>query len=154
MLKLIEPKYDELIFKQELLADEKTMAYNAKWGGAIDFSVERWKGWYDAWVVNPDRRFYRYLYSTEDKAFVGEVAFHFDDEFQCYICNLIIRHCFRGRGFGRAGLKLLLDEAREQGVTVIYDNIARDNPAVKLFNDCGFTEIWRNSDFIMLKREL
>ncbi|MDO4544114.1 MAG: GNAT family N-acetyltransferase [Clostridia bacterium] len=154
MLKQIKPKYEELNFRQELLSDEKTMAYNAKWGGTIDFPVERWKGWYDAWIVNPDRRFYRYLYSTEDKNFIGEIAFHFDDGFQCYICNVIIKHSFRGRGFGREGLLLLLDEARKQGISAICDNIASDNSAIKLFLECGFAEKWRNGDFIMLEKKL
>ncbi len=49
---------------------------------------------------------------------------------------------------------LLLDEARRQGISVIYDNIAPDNPAIKLFRRCGFVETWRNDDFIMLEKRL
>ncbi len=39
---------------------------------------------------------------------------------------------------GGAGLMLLLDEARRQDISVIYDNIAPDNPAIRLFRRCGF----------------
>ena len=154
MVKLVKPKREELTFRQELLADEKTMSYNAKWGGTIDFLPERWGHWYEYWVEHPDRRFYRYLYSMEDNAAVGEIAFHFDEEFQCYICNIIIRHCYRGRGFGRSGLLLLLDEAKRQGISAVCDNIARDNPAIRLFKQLGFIEKWRNEDFIMLEKTL
>ena len=154
MLKLVKPKFKELDFRQKLLADEETMSYNAKWGGTINFSTDRWYRWYDDWIKHPNGCFYRYLYSEKLNAFVGETAFHFDNEFKCYICDIIIKHCYRGQGFGKTGLTLLLDEAKKQGISVIYDNIAADSIAIKLFKQCGFTEKWRNEDFIMLERHL
>ncbi len=154
MLALVKPGYEDLAFRQELLADKETMSYNAKWGGTIDFSLKRWKEWYGEWVLYPDRKYYRYLYSAVYNAFVGEIAYHFDNEYECYICDVIVKSCYRGKGFGRIGLMLLLDAAKEQGITVIYDNIAVDNTAVRLFEQCGFREIWRNEDFIMLERIL
>lgn len=154
MLELVKPKYEELAFRQELLADEETMSYNAKWGGTIDFSLNRWGDWYKEWVLSPDRKFYRYLYSVVYNAFVGEIAYHFDNEYQCYICDVIVKNHYRRKGFGKIGLMLLLDAAKEQGISVIYDNIAADNKAVRLFEQWGFKEIWKNEDFIMLERNL
>lgn len=151
---LAKPKYEELSFRQVLLADAETMSYNAKWGGTIAFSPDRWDNWYAVWVEHPDRRFYRYLYSLEDAAFVGEAAFHFDNDFQCYICSIIVKNCYRRRGLGRAGLTLLLDAAKNMGVSVIYDNIAVGNGAIRLFRQCGFTEKWKNNDYIMLEKIL
>lgn len=154
ILKLVKPKYEELIFRQELLADKATMSYNAKWGGTIDFSIDCWQDWYEKWILNPNKKFYRYLYSVEQDAFVGEVSYHFDNEYQCTVCDIIIKNCYRGNGFGKKGLMLILDVAKEKGLSVIYDNIAVDNTAVKLFKQCGFTGDWRNKDFIMMKKIL
>lgn len=154
MIQLIKPEFKELSFRQKLIGDAETMAYNKKWGGAIAFPPEKWSQWYECWVGAPDRRFYRYIYSQKYAAFVGEVAFRFDKALQCYICDVLVQHCYRGQGFGRAGLLLLLDEARRQGISVIYDNIAPDNPAIRLFRRCGFVEAWRNDDFIMLEKRL
>ena len=93
ILKLVKPKYEELIFRQELLADKATMSYNAKWGGTIDFSIDCWQDWYEKWILNPNEKFYRYLYSDEQDAFVGEVSYHFDNEYQCTVCDIIINIC-------------------------------------------------------------
>ncbi len=68
---------------------------------------------------------------------------------------MVLPSAFRGRGFGRAGLSLLLRTAKENGVSWVYDNIAKDNaPALSLFTLAGFTEAWRGDDFIMLKKQL
>lgn len=154
MLKFVKPSYEELSFRQELLADPATMSYNEKWGGTISFSEDQWQDWYDWWIANPGEDFYRYLYSTELKSFVGEAGYHFDEEFNCFICDIIIKHCYRGQGFGREGLALLLAAAKENGISVIYDNIAADNPAIALFLQFGFTRQWENEDFIMLEKKL
>ncbi len=154
MIQLVKPAYEELLFRQQLLADAETMSYNKKWGGVIHFPPDRWRDWYEKWVVCPDRRYYRYLYSTEHRAFVGETAFYFDDEFQCHICDIIVKHCCRGQGFGKEGLLLLLNEAKKQGITVIRDNIAIGNPSIALFQRCGFTEAWRTEDFVMMEKQL
>jgi ribosomal protein S18 acetylase RimI-like enzyme len=154
MIELVKPKYEELSFRQELLADQETMSYNLKWGGIIDFPSTRWEQWYQKWVVYPNECFYRYLYSTDINAFVGECAYHFDDEHQCYICDVIVKKSFRGHGFGKAGLLLLLDEAKKAGISKMFDNIAVDNSAIHLFKQCGFKELWRNNETIMLEKHL
>ena len=40
------------------------------------------------------------------------------------------------------------------GVEVLYDNIAIDNPAIKLFLKTGFYEEYRTDEIIMLKKEV
>lgn len=154
MLELVKPSLEELSFRRKLLADEPTMTYNQKWGGVIDFSRDRWEGWYGKWVEGAKDHLYRYLFSPEENAFVGEVAYHYDEEYKGYICDVIIKYCFRGRGYGKQALALLLGEAKKNGIDVVYDNIARDNPAIKLFTNAGFVEVWRNEDFIMLEKHL
>ena len=154
MLTLHTPKYEELWFRQQLLADEETMAYNHAWGGTIAFPEERWQDWYDCWLGGQDGRFfYRYL-KEGDGRFVGEIAYHFDDELKCCVADVIVHAKERGRGYGSRGLALLCAAARENGVAVLYDDIARDNPAIGLFLRQGFTEEYRTEEKIILKKEL
>lgn len=43
MLKLIKPEIGQLEYRQKLIVDSDTMAYNAKWGGTIDFPPGKWE---------------------------------------------------------------------------------------------------------------
>lgn len=64
----------------------------------------------------PDRRFYAYLYSEEEKAFVGEAAYHFDEELDGCIVDVIVHSRYRGRGYGTQGLQLLCEQGRRDGL--------------------------------------
>ncbi len=151
---LYKPRIEDLWFRKMLLADPETMSYNAAWGGTIQFGEDRWQDWYDEWVDRPDRRFYRYVTAGASKAFVGEIAWHYDGDEQKYIADVIIMARDRGKGYGKAALKLLCGEAWKQGITELYDDIAIDNPGLKLFLSCGFTEEYRTDQIIMVKKTL
>ena len=154
-VRLCVPQPNELWFRQSLLADEETMAYNHRWGGAIPFPRESWAGWYGAWLCGDERkRFYRYLRLSDTGEFVGEVAYHIDEERGIALASVIVAAPFRGRGYGRKGLELLMEAAREHGITELYDDIAIDNPAIVMFLDAGFHEEYRTDEIIMLKKEL
>ena len=60
-IQLYRPAPEELWFRQRLLGDPETMAYNRAYGGTIPFPQERWAPWYERWVERPEGRFYRYL---------------------------------------------------------------------------------------------
>ena len=153
-MKLHTPTFEELWFKEELLADHQTMSYNHAYGGTIPFPREKWAAWYDRWIVHHEnKRFYRYL-TRDDGTFVGEIAYHLDEERGITIADVIVHAKYRGRGYGRAGLNLLCQAAKDNGVTVLYDDIAIDNPAVTLFLKCGFAEEYRTDEIIMLKKQL
>lgn len=49
---------------------------------------------------------------------------------------------------------MLCEAARENGVSNLYDDIAIDNPAIKLFLKVGFCEEYRTDEVIMLKKEI
>ena len=154
MLTLYEPRPEDLWFRQMMLEDEETMSYNHAWGGTILWPKERWQGWYDDWIADhQDRRFYRYL-KDETGAFIGEIACHYDDEISGYIADIIVYAKYRGKGYGSQGLDLLLTAAKENGIHILYDDMAIDNPARKLFLQHGFSEEYRTEEIIMLKREL
>lgn len=154
MLRLHIPLFSQMDFRQQLLSDEETMSYNARWGGAIGFPQERWADWYRRWVEQPDRRFYAYLYSEEEKAFVGETAYHFDEELGGYIANLIVHSRYRGKGYGTQGLRLLCEQGRADGLKVLYDDIADDNPSLSLFLKNGFERIKDTEGGILVKKVL
>lgn len=151
---LHRPAYEELAFRRDFLADPETMVYNHAYGGTIDFPAERWADWYRRWVEEPDRRFYRYLRLEETGEFVGEAAYHWDEELGEYICDVIVTARHRRRGYGAQGLALLRGAAKENKIMRLCDNIAIDNPAIRMFLKAGFREQYRNEEFVMLEKDL
>ena len=149
-----KPQLEELWFRESLLADPETMSYNDAWGGTIPFPREKWADWYESWVENPRNCFYRYITSGKSRSFVGEAAYHYDDDLQLYLAAVIISARCRRQGYGKAGLELLCDAARKAGITELYDNIAIDNPGINLFLQCGFHEEYRTEETIMLQKKL
>ncbi len=155
MIQLYTLKFEDLAFRQKLLSDPETMTYNQKWGGTIDFSEDRWQDWFDFWIVNHEnKRFYRYLQNSRTGEFVGEIAYHLDEERNVYIADVIVLAKYRGNGFGNQGLQFLCNAAKENGIKILYDDIAVDNPAITLFLKNGFYEEYRTEDYIMLRKDL
>lgn len=150
------PKIEDLWFREALLSDPETMSYNAAWGGTIPFPKEKWKDWFGWWIGNHDgnRRFYRYLLEENSNKFVGEIAYHIDREKGIYLANIIIFAKYRGKGYGKKGLSLLLQAAKENGCLEIYDAIAADNPSIKMFLDMGFVIEYETKDIIMVRKIL
>ena len=149
-----KPQLEDLWFRESLMADSETMSYNNAWGGTIPFPREKWADWYEFWVQDPQNRFYRYITSGKSRSFVGETAYHYDEELQLYLADVIISARCRRQGYGKAGLELLCDAARKARIPELYDNIAIDNPGIGLFLQCGFQEEYRTEEIIMLKKHL
>jgi len=153
MLELYVPNIEDLWFKEKMMSDEQTMSYNHAYGGTISFPKEDWEKWYDRWITNHNgKSFYRYI--KEHDSFVGEVAYHLDEDRQIYIADVIIYAPYRGKGYGHEGLLLLCETAKENGIKELYDDIALDNSSVALFLKCGFKEVLRTREYILVKREL
>lgn len=153
MVELYKPQVEDLWFKETILRDEQTMSYNHAYGGTIPFPKEKWESWYDRWIINHEnKRFYRYI--KENATFLGEAAYHFDEERQIYIADVIVYAPHRGKGYGRKALILLCETARNNGVQELFDDIATDNPSVTLFLRCGFQETLRTSEYVLVKKEL
>lgn len=152
---LYRPEPEELAFRQALLADPETMAYNHAYGGTIDFPRERWADWYAQWLEDgAGERFYRCLRREGGGELVGEAAYYRDETFEEYVCDVLVAARYRGRGYGRQGLELLCAAAKENGVKRLVDNIAIDNPSVGLFLSAGFQERLRNDEYILVEKEL
>ena len=153
MIRLYAPKIEDLWFREKILSDEKTMSYNRSWGGIIPFPQYQWKRWYSQWIANKDNRYF-YRYIQKDDKFVGEVAYRFDDKRDIYVASVIIYAPYRGKGYGKIALTLLCEKAKDNGVKEIYDYIAIDNTAIKLFLNCGFKEEYKTAEYVMLKKIL
>ena len=155
MITAYKPALQDLWFRQQLMADEATMSYNAAWGGTIPFPENAWKEWYDHWLIHHDnKRFYRYLWDSAADHFVGEIAYHYDEERKIWLADVIVLSAYRGKGYGSEGLQLLCGAAKANGVDVLRDDIAIDNPSIRLFLRAGFTEEYRTNEIIMLKKDL
>lgn len=154
MISVYTPEYEDLWFRESMLADEETMSFNRAWGGTIAFPREKWKDWYDRWIADPEgKRLYRYV-RNEEGAFVGEIAYHYDGRLDGFAANVIISAAHRGHGYGGQALDMLIGIAEENGLTVLYDDIAIDNPAVGLFTARGFCEVSRTEKTIVLRKDL
>lgn len=155
MVRLYQPNPEDLWFRQELMNDPETMSYNDPWGGTIPFPKTEWADWYDEWLVHhEEKRFYRYLKNEETDEFVGEIAYHLDEQRNIYIANVIIYAKFRGKGYGEQGLSLLLEAARKNGLTVLHDDFLPNDPAIRLFEKYGFVEDYRTTETIMFRKKL
>lgn len=154
MLTLYRPELEDMWFRKQMLEDEETMSYNHAWGGTIPFPEERWKDWYMYWVEEPENeRYYRYL-RNDDGDFVGEIAYHRDTVTGYWLADVIVFSLYRHRGYGGEALDLLCAEACANGVDMLWDDIAADNPAVGMFLRHGFAEDHRTDELIFLKKRL
>ena len=104
------------------------------------------------WREKPDGRYYRYLRDTGTGEFVGEIAYH--SEGGKTLADVIVYAPYRRRGYGSAGLALLCAAAKQNGVDVLYDDIAADNPSVALFLRGGFTVENRTDEIVLVKKIL
>ena len=151
MIELHIPAVEELWFKEKMLADEQTMSYNYAYGGTIPFPKEKLEKWHDRWIVNHEnKRFYRYI--KENNTFLGELACHFDEERDMYFVDVIVYAPYRKKGYGCQALLILCEIAKNNGIEELYDEIASDNPSIKMFLKCGFTEVSRTGEYVLVRK--
>ena len=154
MLITYKPKSNDLWFRQLMLSDAQTMSYNHAWGGTISFPEEQWQEWHEHWIINNEgKRYYRYL-KNEAGEYIGEIAYHYDAGIDGYMADVIIYSKYRGRGYGSQALDMLCSAAKENGISTLYDDIAVDNPAIRLFLGHGFSVKYQTEEKIVLKKDL
>ena len=154
MITAYKPELKDLWFRQEMLSDAKTMSYNHAYGGTIDFTGDKWDAWYERWISGAGTgRYYRYLMDASGR-FIGEMAYHYDENAGVYMADVLIYSKYRGLGYGGFALDMLCSAARENGIRELYDEIASDNPAVSLFKDHRFETYECRENSVLLKKEL
>lgn len=149
-IEIYKPLMEDLWFREQLLSDQDTMSYNHAYGGTISFPKAKWEDWYERWMNN-NNRYYRYL-KNRNGDFVGEIAYYQNEGIT--MCSVIVLAKERGKGYGTFALQLLCDIVRSNGIKELYDDIATDNPSLKLFLKEGFVEVGRNEEAILVKKTL
>lgn len=147
------PTVSEMSFREELLGDKETMSYNNKWGGTIAFPKTMWESTHNRLTCRKNS-FYAYLYSSKEKSFIGEASYRFDNDFNEYIVDVIVHSKYRKNGYGSKALLMLCDKAKENGILSLADHIALDNPSINIFLKLGFKEIYKNQDYIFVRKIL
>lgn len=115
------PAFEELDYRQRIMADPATMRYNSGYNlpiegydretGCIAFPRSAWTAWYAAFIGMEPARFYAYIARKEDGVFVGEVNLHRAAEAHVYEMGVVIEGEHRGQGYGGEALELLLAQA-------------------------------------------
>ena len=155
------PSLGELGYRAKIMSDPETMAYNKGYDldfegyhkdtGCIDFPESERRGWYEYYIGREPERFYAYIVRREDGAFIGEVNLHKSrDEY--YDMGIVIEAKYRGRGYAKEALRLLLRHAFEEMKANAVHNDFEDerDVALKLHLDCGFREVRRENGVIHL----
>lgn len=165
-IKLYTPKESELDFAKTILADPATMAYNKgydldfpgydKETGTITLSDSYRKKWYDLYFTNPWEYFYAYIYDKNLKAFVGDVNFH-PSKLNPYTRDIgvVIKNEFRGQGYGKLGLELLIKKAFSfDSIMALANSFEKERTfTLKIHEDLGFKIVDESDGIIYLMLE-
>ena len=147
---LYVPKVEDLWFRQECMSDPETMAYNAGYEvgfegyhfdtGCIDFPKEKHQKWFDEKMSNPNF-FYAYIQDQETNEFVGYVNFNVKENKKASM-GIVVHSKFKGQGYMRPVMQLLIEEAKKRGVKSLTDTVpnTREN-ALRVFYDFGFEKV-------------
>ena len=68
--------------------------------------------------------------------------------------NIIIDNRYRNMGIGNTTLNLLIDDAKQNGINELYDEIVIDNPSINLFIKNGFKIFKQNNKTIVVKKSV
>lgn len=138
-VRLRPPRPDEMAYVRRLWTDPETMA---PVGGVWPMTDEEAGRWY-ARMVDPGRPtdFFCLIFDAASGEPVGEVSCHqFDWETRIAMFNVKVAAAWRGRGYGRAALRVFLDWFfNPLGARAMVDDIALDNAAgQRALLDFGF----------------
>ncbi len=156
------PTLDEMWYRQKIMQDPATMSYNKGYDidspdydretGCIFFPREEWTGWYDYFVGREPERFYAYIVNDTDGAFIGEVNLHRSNCGSWHEMGIVIEARYRGHGYSRCALKLLLVHAFEKmNVSEVRNDFEEPRiAAMKTHLSVGFEEYKREDDIVLL----
>lgn len=160
-IRLHVPTYEELWYREMLLADPQTMSYNRGYDieslnydrntGVIRFPHCEWKDWYEYFMGQKTVRYYAYI--EYDGAFVGEVNLHKSKlENNVFDMGIVVEAKHRGKGIARAALIKLLEIAfTEYGVGAVVNEFETTRKAaLKLHKSAGFKVIEANGKMVKL----
>lgn len=150
---LVVPKLREYFYEQKLENDSNTMSYNAGYDvsyygynydtGCIDFPEEKWEDTYKKRIK--ENKYFAYIKDCSINKYVGYVNYQYNKNDDIYECGVLIEYKYRGKGYSKDALRLLVKEANKNGIDYLYDTFEKDREnALKTFIDVGF-EIYKES---------
>lgn len=161
-LQLHIPTLNELAYREKIMSDPETMSYNKGYDlpfrgyhkdtGCIDFPKSEWQEWYDYFIGQEPERFYAYILRREDSAFIGEVNLHKSDVHDYYEMGIVLEAGYRGRGYAKEALSLLLQHAFEVLGAKSVHNAYEDtrDAAVRTHLACGFKKYKHDNGILEL----
>ena len=146
----------DMWFRREMLENPNTMAYNAGWDvsfpgfhpdtGCIDFPESEWETAFTRLTQKTPGFFYAYLWEKASGTFMGEVSFHPGDGPWSEL-GVVLHAPYKGRGYGRAALELLAEEAfMRRGIRALRNTFEPErSAALAIHKAVGFREVGRDS---------
>ena len=146
-IELYVPKLEDYWFEELMESDPDTMEYNAGYDvsyygyhydtGCIDFPKDRWNITYEKRIR--ENRYFAYIKDTQLDEYVGYVNYQYIKDDNRYDCGVVVYSKYRGKGYAKAGLQLLCNEAKKNGIEELYDNFEIDRGhTLSLFESVGF----------------
>lgn len=146
-IKLIKPELKDYGYEAKLQSDPLTMSYNAGYdvsyfgyhydNGCIDFPKEKWKESYDKRIK--ENKYFAYIKDCDINEYVGYVNYHYNKNENRYECGVLIENKYRGKGYSKDALRLLVKDAYDNNIDYLYDNFEKDRKnTLKTFQDVGF----------------
>ena len=152
-IELVIPKLNQYSYEQKLESDSKTMSYNAGYDvsyfgyhyntGCIDFPKEKWRDTYNKRIN--ENKYFAYIKDCTINKYVGYVNYQYNKNDDIYECGVLIESKYRGKGYSKDALRLLVKEANKNGVNYLYDTFEKDREnTLKTFLDIGF-EVYKET---------
>ena len=152
MLNIVTPTRENLSFRQKLLSDPATMAYNAPWfppDGCLPFPENDWDEWLDKWTGHEPERFCGFL-ADGTGTLVGEISWHSLGAGM----GIVILAAHRGKGYGEEGLRLLIDRAfsHPEITSLTNDFESTRVAAMAVHRRLGFVPVGEENGVVTLRR--
>jgi RimJ/RimL family protein N-acetyltransferase len=155
-LRLYIPRLEDGWFYVKMMTDPATMAYNAPWfppDGCIPDAENEWICLIENWTDRSPTRFYAFLQRVSDGGFVGDVNYHYNPERDWCDMGIVIYAPERGKGYGRQGLRLLLERAfRVDGAERLHNDFETTRDAAyRIHKAVGFRDIKKENGIYHLE---
>lgn len=113
-----------------------------------------WEDWLPTWTQSKER-FFAYLVRKEDNQVIGDVAFHYDSNWEGYLVEILIVASERGKGYGEEGLELLCSFAfTERNINCLVNHFPSSRViALNVHEKVGFVKRKENDSFVTLVLE-
>ncbi len=153
-LSLYIPQLEDYWYEEKIQSDPNTMSYNAGYDvsyfgyhydtGCIDFPKEKWEEVYNKRIS--EKRFFAYIKDNNLDEFVGYCNYHYNKNDNRYECGILIDSNYRCKGYSKEALRLLCQQAKENGIESLYDNFELDREnTLKVFESVGFKIVKKTS---------